>query len=443
MDAAAAERRPHRLPLRRVRRQLRVPAVVRPLCPRRQLQLLAVRQRQRAPHQRRAGPVVERPRHHRRASATKLQAGVLVTRYRGRFQDQVFDLAIDPSGTGVGLGNIDGTRDTLPSAGYTDANTNRDERSTEWYVRDAMRLGRAMAALGRTAPHPAAARERAHRVRPKTACARPDTTRARPALAGAGAANWRRERWSTPAGARAWRPRWRPTARATPTRGEALPALKSRQFEAGLKHGGETFDAALTLFDIDRPQAADIGACDGADSCTRAIDGSARHRGVEAQATHAQRRLGCGRPARCGSTPNGAVRRNPASTGSGRSTCPRRRCGWAPSTAWPPCPAWRCRPTWPPRATASCCPTTRACASRAGRDWTWARAGGRRIGADGAGLARGRGQRHRPPRLEGVPLPVRPRLLVPAGAAHLARVGAGIVLRAQRVQAILAGCIPR
>ena len=45
------------------------------------------------------------------------------------------------------------------------------------------------------------------------------------------------------------------------------------------------FDAALTLFDIDRPQAADIGACAGADSCVRAIDGSARHRGAEAQAT--------------------------------------------------------------------------------------------------------------------------------------------------------------
>ncbi|HSQ72591.1 MAG TPA: TonB-dependent receptor plug domain-containing protein, partial [Rubrivivax sp.] len=71
----------------------------------------------------------------------QLEAGVLATRFEGRFQDQVFDLATDPSGVGVGIGHIDGTRDTLPSAGYTDANTTRDERSTEWFLRDAMRLG--------------------------------------------------------------------------------------------------------------------------------------------------------------------------------------------------------------------------------------------------------------------------------------------------------------
>ena len=40
----------------------------------------------------------------------------------------------------------------------------------------------------------------------------------------------------------------------------------------------------MALFDIDRPQAADQGACDVDDSCRRAIDGSARHRGLELQA---------------------------------------------------------------------------------------------------------------------------------------------------------------
>jgi iron complex outermembrane receptor protein len=68
-------------------------------------------------------------------------------------------------------------------------------------------------------------------------------------------------------------------------RGQPLPALKSRQFELGLKWSGRNHDAALAWFDIDRPQAADIGPCDVADSCTRQIDGSARHRGAEAQAT--------------------------------------------------------------------------------------------------------------------------------------------------------------
>ncbi|MFM7705824.1 MAG: TonB-dependent siderophore receptor, partial [Rubrivivax sp.] len=62
----------------------------------------------------------------------RLQASVLVSRYQGRFQDQIFDLA--------GTGRIDGSLQAAASAGYTDANTNRDERSTEWSLRDAVRL---------------------------------------------------------------------------------------------------------------------------------------------------------------------------------------------------------------------------------------------------------------------------------------------------------------
>jgi iron complex outermembrane receptor protein len=62
----------------------------------------------------------------------------------------------------------------------------------------------------------------------------------------------------------------------------ALPALKSRQFEAGLKHAREGFDASLIAFSITRPQTGNFGSCDADASCTRAIDGSAVHRGVEA-----------------------------------------------------------------------------------------------------------------------------------------------------------------
>ena len=39
--------------------------------------------------------------------------------------------------------------------------------------------------------------------------------------------------------------------------GQALPSLKSRQFETGVKHASERMDASLTWFDIDRPQAAE------------------------------------------------------------------------------------------------------------------------------------------------------------------------------------------
>jgi iron complex outermembrane receptor protein len=68
-------------------------------------------------------------------------------------------------------------------------------------------------------------------------------------------------------------------------RGQVLPALKSRQFELGLKSGSSTVDWSVNAFDIRRPAWSDIGACDdNAGSCTRKADGYARHRGLEGQA---------------------------------------------------------------------------------------------------------------------------------------------------------------
>jgi iron complex outermembrane receptor protein len=64
--------------------------------------------------------------------------------------------------------------------------------------------------------------------------------------------------------------------------GQALPALKSKQVELGVKHDGDTVDASAALFSITRPQASDIGPCDVNDSCERRMDGDSRHRGVEA-----------------------------------------------------------------------------------------------------------------------------------------------------------------
>ena len=64
-----------------------------------------------------------------------------------------------------------------------------------------------------------------------------------------------------------------------------LPALKSEQVELGLKINQADWAAGVTLFDIRRPTTEDIGTCDGSDgSCTRRIDGNARHRGIEANA---------------------------------------------------------------------------------------------------------------------------------------------------------------
>jgi len=209
------------------------------------------------------------------AVAHSLETGVLFSRYRGRFQDQIFDIA--------GTGKIDGSLETPPAPGFPDANTNRSERSTELYLRDAMRMGPWSLWLGlrhtrmdrqsvRTSAASDGLRETsysqnatipwlalAHQITPATLVY----------------ASWGQGLESEVAPNR---PRYS-------NAGQALPALKSRQIEAGIKHHTEHWNAALTLFDIDRPKAIDVGTCDADDSCTRTTVGSARHRGLEAQLT--------------------------------------------------------------------------------------------------------------------------------------------------------------
>ena len=79
--------------------------------------------------------------------------------------------------------------------------------------------------------------------------------------------------------------------------GQALPALRSKQFELGFKSQTATVRWQATLFDVRRPQSNDArtdgnpSPCDNApDSCTRKIDGQAHHRGLELSGglTHGQ-----------------------------------------------------------------------------------------------------------------------------------------------------------
>ncbi|MDP1901907.1 MAG: TonB-dependent siderophore receptor [Rubrivivax sp.] len=204
------------------------------------------------------------------------EGGAMRSIYRGRFQDQVFDIA--------GTGHIDGSLVTPASAGYTDANTHRDERSTELFLRDAVRLTerwQLWAGLRHTRMDRAA--ERTSPAADGLRATRYEQGDTLPWLAVAHAlaprtlvyASWGQGLESEVVPNR---------ARYT-NRGQALPALKSRQLEAGIKHEGDSFDGSIALFDIDRPQSADFGACSGDDSCTRALDGSARHHGVEASGT--------------------------------------------------------------------------------------------------------------------------------------------------------------
>ncbi len=201
-----------------------------------------------------------------------LSFGVLQSKVRNRFQRQAYNY--------TGTGNVDGTLVTPADPELTDENTNRDERSTELYLRDAVKLSPALTGwLGLR-------HTRLERQSVRTDGSRPsDYT----------------QRFTTPFAALSYafgeqqmvyaswgrgiesevvtnRPRFT-------NAGEALPALKSRQAEVGLKGATERFEWGLAAFDIVRPLYADIGPCDDDGTCTREADGTQRHRGLEANGT--------------------------------------------------------------------------------------------------------------------------------------------------------------
>ncbi|MED5618734.1 TonB-dependent siderophore receptor [Ideonella sp. BN130291] len=198
----------------------------------------------------------------------QLSAGVLFTRFQSRFQRQAYNWA--------GVGTIDGNTQVPAAPELTDENTNRDERSTELYLRDAIELspqwsvwaGLRHTRLARESVRTDGSRATsydqqfttpwlavAHRITPKTLVY----------------ASWGQGIESAVV----------PNRSYYTNAGEALPALKSRQVELGLKHDGENIDASAALFDIDRPQVAEE-SCSTEAPCTGHIDGSARHRGAEA-----------------------------------------------------------------------------------------------------------------------------------------------------------------
>ncbi len=199
-----------------------------------------------------------------------LTAGVLFTRYRAAFQDQIFDVA--------GSSNVFAPVEVPPSAGGTDTNTDRRERSTELYLRDRIDLApgwQLWAGLRHT---------RLERDSVRTDGTVPTSYAQsatlpwlalthRPSATQTLYASWGQGLESEVVANR---------SRYT-NRGEALPALKSRQVELGWKLRTATLGAEVALFDIERPVAEDFGDCDAADTCTRRIDGDARHRGIEAQ----------------------------------------------------------------------------------------------------------------------------------------------------------------
>lgn len=206
-----------------------------------------------------------------------LSAGILHSRFKSRVQDQVYDYA--------GTGHIDGDFTTPPSARNPLPSTNRTERSTELYLRDAITLHPQWSAwLGLR-------HTRLHRASALTSGDDREPTR----YGQSATTPWLALSHSFAPGHVAYVSWGRGLeSQVTPNRptftnaGQALPALKSRQIELGVKADGRQLDWSATLFDIRRPQAAAVGADCGItfadDSCTLAFDGSARHRGLEAAA---------------------------------------------------------------------------------------------------------------------------------------------------------------
>ena len=204
----------------------------------------------------------------------KLNTGVLFTRFWSRFQGQAYNWA--------GTGNISGVPRTTADATLNDANTNRDERSHEFYLRDAIELSPQLNAwLGLR--HSRIERS-SYRVNTSdTRATSYEQSFTTPWLGLSYAfdsqlmayASWGQGIESEVA----------PNRARYSNRGQALPTLKSEQLEVGLKSGSKTVDWSIAAFDIQRPAWRDIGACgSAANSCVRQADGEARHRGIEAQA---------------------------------------------------------------------------------------------------------------------------------------------------------------
>lgn len=206
-----------------------------------------------------------------------IEFGALRSRYRGRFEDQVFDIA--------GTGKDDGSLVSPPSAGYPDANTDRDETSTELFVRDAMTLPGGWS-LWTGLRHTRLARE---------------SWRTSPDSTGSLRATDYDQSFTTPWAALAYQltsatmvyASWGrgvesavvPNRPRYANAGQALPALKSRQREIGLKYAGREVESSLALFQIERPRTGELNAgCadDVPDSCRQGVVGEQRHRGIEA-----------------------------------------------------------------------------------------------------------------------------------------------------------------
>lgn len=202
-----------------------------------------------------------------------LAGGVLLTRYTQRLQMQAYNWA--------GTGSVDGRTPVAAAPDRLDQNTHRDERSSEFYLRDAIRFSpswQLWAGLRHSRLHRESVRTDGSRA------TRYDANVTSPFAA----LNWE------------WAPQqiaylsWGrgiesevvPNRRRYTNAGEALLS-RSEQVELGLKGSRTGQSWAVAAFGILRPQTAEVGSDCGSDTpgntCTMVFDGHARHRGLEGQ----------------------------------------------------------------------------------------------------------------------------------------------------------------
>lgn len=202
-----------------------------------------------------------------------LSTGVLFSRFRSRLQGQAYNFA--------GTGNIWGTLPTVADPSLTGTNTDRTERSTEFYLRDAVQLSerwQGWLGLRHTRLH-----RESWQVNAAPGAEQPtrySQSLTTPWLGASYAidpqlmayASWGEGVQSDVA----------PNRAEYVNKGRALPALRSKQWEFGLKSGSRSVDWSINYFDIRQAAARDVDA--GGGLVERVLDGTQHHRGIEAQA---------------------------------------------------------------------------------------------------------------------------------------------------------------
>ena len=194
--------------------------------------------------------------------------GVLQSRVRDRFEGQAYNY--------VGTGQLGTVQNFASDASLSGTSTHRSERSTEFFVHDAMTWNpRLTTWLGLRHTRVQKDSVRTDGTAPTVYSTRLTTP-------------WLAASYEAAAGVFAYASYGEgaetdvaPNLSRYANAGQALPTLKSRQAEIGVKVQGGALRYSAALFNIRRPAFADVGTCDTTATCTRQLDGQARHRGLE------------------------------------------------------------------------------------------------------------------------------------------------------------------